>query len=150
MPSRAPVYKAAPMTVSYNWTGWYAGVNVGGVWGSTNTTANLNFAPEIAVAGTVNLRGSGFTAGGQLGYNWQFNNIVTGLEADIGYTSINASRSAPVPGFVNQVDQSFKSNWLGTFRGRLGLAWDRSFLYVTGGLALADVNLNDTIVRKQL
>jgi len=136
--------RAAP--AAYNWTGFYAGVNVGGVWGSADTVAALNpnnFAQSIITAGTADLTASGFTGGGQVGYNWQFNNIVTGLEADFNYTGLSTSRSAPTPPFVNQVDQSFRSRWLATVRGRLGVAWDRTMIYGTGGLAVADVDLSD-------
>jgi outer membrane immunogenic protein len=142
----APAYAGPPAPI-YNWTGFYAGINAGGVWGTSDATANLDpidFNPALAATGTAKLKASGFTGGGQLGYNWQFNNIVTGLEADFNYTGINASRSAPTPPFVTLTNQSFKSNWLATFRGRLGLAWDRSIFYVTGGLAAADINLSDS------
>src|SRR3954466_13468216 len=33
MTARAPAYKASPLPVAYNWSGFYAGVNVGCGWG---------------------------------------------------------------------------------------------------------------------
>ena len=35
-----------------------------------------------------------------------------------------------------------KNNWLGTVRGRVGYAWDRVMPYVTGGLAVGDIEAN--------
>ncbi len=138
--------KVPASVASYNWTGWYMGLNAGGAWGVSDTSPNLpaGFAPAVVATATAKLSGSGFTGGGQFGYNWQFNNVVTGLEADINYTDLNTTRSALVPGFINQVDQSFKSDWLTTFRGRLGLAWDQTLVYATGGLAVADIRLMES------
>jgi len=71
-----PVYKApvlAPVPV-YNWTGFYVGVNAGYSWGQQD-----NSISGTAV-GTNKV--NGFIGGGQIGYNWQVNQIVFGLEAD--------------------------------------------------------------------
>jgi outer membrane immunogenic protein len=36
--------------------------------------------------------------------------------------------------------QKTSSKWLGTVRVRLGYAWDRGYLYATGGVAFGDVS----------
>jgi opacity protein-like surface antigen len=43
MRAPAPVYKAAPAAVVpyYNWTGWYAGGNIGYSWGRTKSDFGL-------------------------------------------------------------------------------------------------------------
>jgi opacity protein-like surface antigen len=55
--------------------------------------------------------------GGHVGCNWESANFVYGIESDIG--------------FGDDID------YLATIRGRLGAAWDRSMIYVTGGVAFA-------------
>src|SRR5262245_61711530 len=79
---------------AYNWSGFYAGLNAGGAWGHSNTgTATVNDPPLADYFGSANTalinaagaqRGnaSGFTGGGQVGFNWQAGNTVLGLETD--------------------------------------------------------------------
>ena len=70
-----------PPAPVYSWTGWYAGVNIGGSFGRAADTATYG-APAVPFASTSsNL--DGVIGGGQIGYNWQANNWVLGLEADI-------------------------------------------------------------------
>jgi outer membrane immunogenic protein len=37
------------------------------------------------------------------------------------------------------IDSSTKNSWFGTVRGRMGVAFDRSLLYLTGGLAVTQL-----------
>ena len=53
---------------AYNWTGPYAGLNLGYEWGKV--TNNVT-------------EPSGIAGGGQIGYNWQMSQFVFGLETDI-------------------------------------------------------------------
>lgn len=62
---------------------------------------------------------SGVIAGFHLGYNWQRGNIVFGVEGDAS--------------FDGALD-----NYLASLRGRIGLARDDAFFYITGGLAIRD------------
>ena len=103
---------AAPVN---NWTGFYAGLYAGGVFGrgksSTNSdcttpgTHNGVFCQTTdpdpsANVGAVNATGSNsvsstkFTGGAQAGYNWQTGNIVYGVEADFGAFQIKGSRTS--------------------------------------------------------
>lgn len=146
----------APVAV-YNWTGFYAGLNVGGVWANTDIdyTASLfgfSGAPGAAFlnAGTSGrLKTSGFTGGGQVGYNYQTGAVVWGLEADLNYTGLSGTRFIALnfaPIGVNITDpftQTMQSNWLATFRGRLGYATGPLLFYATGGLAVANVSYTD-------
>ena len=83
---------------------------------------------------------SGFIGGGQIGYNYQLNNFVLGLEADIDGATGRGSSSVVLSNDIfifPQATQSSQSlDWLGTLRGRFG--WtpvDRLLIYATGGLA---------------
>src|ERR1051325_1853341 len=89
---RAPAYTKAPppMAPAFTWTGFYIGLNAGGKW--------ANVDQDITSGGTAfTLNGnnaSSWIAGGQIGYNWQFNQIVLGIEGDID--AHDFSRSAVV------------------------------------------------------
>jgi outer membrane immunogenic protein len=71
---RAPARYVAPVAV-YNWTGFYVGIEGGGGWGFARQRDALGFN-----SGGYNV--SGGLVGGTLGYNWQINRLVLGLEAD--------------------------------------------------------------------
>jgi outer membrane immunogenic protein len=145
-----PMYKKAPpppISPVYNWSGWYAGVDGGGGWAQNRsiivneTQAGLPFIsgtwPGFGSVGSRNASG-GF-GGGQIGYNWQADHWVFGVEADIQGANIRSSRSVTLP-YINAANTitlgvTEKLDWFGTVRGRIGYAWDRFLLYATGGLA---------------
>lgn len=143
----------APALVSpaYNWSGFYLGVHAGYTFGEDeDITTTGQAAGNIAnVAGgarpaRVNLDREGFIGGGQMGYNWQVGpNWVLGLEADISYVDIRRDVTvvtAPLAG-GGSLNNTFRTRmeYFGTVRGRIGYAWDRTLLYVTGGLAYAEI-----------
>lgn len=130
LPVKAPVYKAPPVKL-YNWTGFYVGINGGGLWGKSSFT-------YVATGVDVGGNNSGGMIGGTIGYNYQFpSNWVIGLEADWDWASAKASNPCPNPAFsCNNKIQS-----IGTLRGRLGYAWDQWFLYGTGGFAWENVKV---------
>ena len=66
----------------FSWTGFYIGANIGGAWSNGSITDNVTGAQ-------LNSNSSGFIGGGQIGYNYQFNTFVLGVEWDIDGTSIN-------------------------------------------------------------
>jgi outer membrane immunogenic protein len=123
--SVAPIYKAPPLVApsAYNWSGFYLGANGGGAWGTSNWDS----------AGSFNL--SGAVAGGTAGYNWQLGRTVLGLEGDLDWSNLNGTTTALCPAGCKT-----SNDWLGTFRGRAGLAFDRFMPYVTGGLAVGDIH----------
>ncbi|HRF10370.1 MAG TPA: porin family protein [Xanthobacteraceae bacterium] len=131
---RAPAYYKAPPVAVFNWTGFYVGGTVGYGWGSNR---HLNTTTGI---GSQDFDVDGFVAGATLGYNWQGpgSNWVWGLELDVSYADVNGV--LPVaPGFGCVGGCTTDLKWFGTFRGRLGYAFDRSMIYATGGLAFGEV-----------
>lgn len=157
LPRKAPAY-TPPVAPVYNWTGFYAGLNAGGVWGNSDVTYTFSTfgfsggpgAALLASNTTGNENTSGFTGGGQIGYNYQTGAIVWGIEADIEYTGLKKTRNvavdlAPIgaPGVTDTFSQSMESNWLATVRGRLGYATGPWLFYATGGLAIAEVKYSD-------
>jgi outer membrane immunogenic protein len=141
--SISPLYTKAPVaSAAVNWTGLYAGVNVGGVASGGSVKDSLDPALGNPNSGDQNdLFKAGVIGGGQVGYNWQLApSWVVGLEGDI--SGLNAKRSTCDINDCQTNDPlifSTRTDWLATVRGRVGYAWDRSLLYVTGGAAFAGV-----------
>jgi outer membrane immunogenic protein len=122
MPTKAPAY-VAPMT--YNWTGFYLGLNGGGGFGRSEFNGTLP-------SGSFDTSGGLF--GGTIGYNWQTGPFVLGLEGDIDWSGIKGSGTC---GVATACD--VRNDYLATIRGRLGYAIDRWMPYVTGGAAIGNV-----------
>ena len=147
----APVYIPPPFT----WTGFYIGVNAGGVWGTGNTQSTLYSygVPWLGsfYNGSLGSGGSGFIGGGQAGYNWQTGAMVLGVETDFDGTSLSRSVSGVGPTFAGLTGNwaawngdsllyngSARMSWLGTTRARVGFVAtpdNRLMIYGTGGLA---------------
>jgi outer membrane immunogenic protein len=142
---KAPPYKA-PMAAPYSWTGWYIGANAG--YGLGQKQGNYAFGPGAPgpAAETFNAMPAGGFGGGQLGYNYQLNNIIVlGLETDIQGAGISDSRTCLltcVAGASALIDQ--KLNWFGTTRARLGWVSGPVLTYVTGGIAYGETETGVT------
>ena len=146
MARRAPAVVAA-----YSWAGFYGGVHAGYGWGDGDTTIGLTDAAGIlqgaAARGIFPLRYSydrdGYVAGGQIGYNFQADRWVWGVEADISATGIDGSSTVTtnVVGFAfpNTSTVSQEMNWFGTVRGRLGYAVNNWLFFGAAGFAYGNV-----------
>ena len=138
-----PTSKGAPMAPVvyapvFTWTGFYVGLNAG--YGFTNNRDVTFYSSTGAVfTSTSRNNDGGFVGGGQIGYNWQFGQIVAGVEADIQYADLGGKNNGFAPIFTSRGNSS---NYFGTVRGRVGYAFDRALIYVTGGLAYGDVGNN--------
>jgi outer membrane immunogenic protein len=143
--------KARPMVPAatiYNWTGFYIGGNVGGAFdnrSSEDPSGNFLLPGNLPTAFSASITRSGFTGGGQFGYNWQIGTWVWGLEADFNYVDFRSKSVSAVEPFATAFGSGAPpntftynvggQNFFGTVRGRVGYAWDRVLLYATGGLA---------------
>jgi outer membrane immunogenic protein len=134
-----PMPEPAP---AFSWDGFYGGVSGGYAWGKTKGTDLNGWAVPFEdegegfepVSGTA--KGDGFTGGGQIGYNFQMNQIVFGAEADISYLNVSGKSGRDPEYGENYVASD--DGYLGTVRGRLGFSFDRFMIYGTGGLAYGD------------
>lgn len=163
-----------PPPAVFSWTGFYVGLNAGAAWGRSDveTSVSCDFVPgfaaayfcfpgggqanaaAIAAAGTGSMSGSGFTGGGQIGYNLQSGNVVFGAEFDVEAFNLKLSRQASgaylvsvLPGLAGNtftVTSSLDTRWLFTARARLGLAFDSVLVFATGGLAVTDLRASHT------
>lgn len=127
---RMPI-AAAVVSPVFNWTGFYLGAHLG--YGSGSTGWVFLTGP----ATTVPSNPKGAFGGLQLGYNWQINNFVLGLETDLSIAGFRDSDPCPNPA----VSCFTRSNWVGTTRARVGVAADKALFYVTGGLAYGDTRV---------
>jgi outer membrane immunogenic protein len=124
-PPAAPYSKAPPMvSPATNWSGFYIGA-IGGY-----ASENSSDGPGI----------KGGFGGGTVGYNWQFTNIVAGIEADGAFADVNNSATEIVAGIP--VSASAKVDAFATGRGRIGVAFDQVLLFGSAGLALADTKVS--------
>ncbi len=122
-----PVSYGAPM--GYDWSGAYGGATVGAAWSSFDTvygSPSSNFAFDS----------SGFSFGVLGGVAAQVQNFVFGLEADISFTDLDETR------VITGTPITAEQDWISTFRGRAGYAFDRFQVYGTGGLAAGGVEVS--------
>ena len=150
LPSKAPAM-VAPAPAS--WTGWYVGINGGGVWGSTDPAmgqllpdsffAVANRQTVLATGSTIG-NNSGGLVGGQVGYLYQMGPAVLGLEAGFDWMGVNQSSNNTAV-YPNNVPITFnwnlnaKADWLFTLLGRIGIDMGSWYPYVTGGLAVSEL-----------
>jgi outer membrane immunogenic protein len=127
-----------------NWTGFYIGLHVGGQFGHAETvdlaedpfnrTYQFNsIGPDPRPWGYDQ---SGVIAGGQVGYNYQWNWLVLGIEADGGYMNIEGSAAEPESVTRHRNGDTVgrsDSDFYATFRGRVGVALNQWLFYATGG-----------------
>lgn len=128
-----PYTKAPPMAAAvYNWTGFYLGADVGYGWGrSTGTLATAAGLSPV----NYSLDPSGVIGGGFIGYNFQFTNVVLGVEADWQASDLNQGGNFVLAAPLTTYTIRTKVNDYGSVRGRLGLAFDRWMIFGTGGFA---------------
>lgn len=141
-PGGAGGYKGAPVLFT-SWTGFYAGINGGGAWGTSNDLIFVDGDPAIKGDAGRFRNGGGF-GGGQVGYNWQgvwHPLLVLGVEADIQGAGISDHfvRSASYYG-TTVFDGKQDIGFFGTVRGRIGYTSGNVLVYGTGGFAYGGVN----------
>jgi outer membrane immunogenic protein len=125
----APPPMVAPI---YNWTGFYIGANGG--WGENHNCVDFINGAGVAVASGCRDR-SGGLIGGQLGYRWQANQFVFGLEAQGDWADLSNQRVSLInPALSTRT----KTSAIGLFTGQIGYAWNASLFYLKGGAAVTD------------
>ncbi len=120
---------------AFNWTGLYVGLQTGYTWGNTDATGAVLGANQSYGYDTT-----GWVGGGHAGYNWQMQNLVVGIETDIEAASLGGDGRSAL-GLRHETDL----NWIGSTRGRLGLAYDRTLFYATAGWAYGDVKVSNAV-----
>ena len=152
----------------FDWSGFYVGANAGVSWGDTSLDFDIEPGTTGVVIPPADVTGlnaiaaddgnkSGFAGGAQAGFNWQFGSWVLGIETDYGFMDIDQHRTntyqsmislpivPPPPPTTYTVEQRVQSNWIWTVRPRIGYASGPWMFYVTGGLAMTEIDLETSI-----
>ena len=121
----APVEVPAAVSV---WGGFYVGGNIGYGWGDATFDDDGD---------DVDFDFDGIIGGVHVGYNWQVNHFVFGIEGDISATDFT---SGPVGGNSRIVGM----DWMASLRARAGIAHNNWLFYGTAGVAWADLHAEST------
>lgn len=121
-------YVKAPAAglAGYDWSGFYAGLNAG--YGTADQCWSSRERPSLG-CNTAN----GALVGGQIGYRWQFNSWVIGLEAQGDWADLTGSHPDPFAPFeFRETKRGF-----GIFSAQLGYALNNTLIYAKGGAAVS-------------
>jgi len=129
--------------VYYDWSGAYVGGNIGGVWYQQNQHfPTPNAVGPFAQSADFSTSGSDGIFGFHAGTQWQWGFWVLGVEAALsGCTSecrsVSGVNTSPVFGPTQFAAEKMTN--LFTLGPRLGWAFDRWMVFVTGGWASANL-----------
>jgi outer membrane immunogenic protein len=123
-------WAADPTVSAYDWSGFYLGAQGGYAFGDADHSFS-NGAPSD------NSDPEGFFGGLHVGFNHQMDGFLLGLELDAELADIDGSFNN-LTGITSS--GSTDINAQGSLRVRAGLPMDRFLPYLTGGVALADVD----------
>jgi outer membrane immunogenic protein len=140
---------------------------------SSNCNLNVfttgNVTTPVTAVGTQPFHNNGWTGGGQVGFNFQYQWAVFGIEADFQAFrpkgSANYSGSYPLnPGTVPcsvsgpaaaqsnfggcgfGFTEESNGKWLTTLRGRVGAVWGSFMVYGTAGIAWAKMDFTSNFI----
>lgn len=124
---------AAAPAAAFDWSGFYVGA-AGSLGVISDSSANgiATFDPSQGSAGAFAV----------LGYNWVNNNVVYGIEGDIG---VLRAVGTLTEGGTDYDAWSLNIDGVASLRGRLGFATENLLLYGTAGLAAANLNFETGI-----
>lgn len=116
----------------YDWSGLYVGLHAGYLWGDVDVEEDDD---PIATGGSID----GFVGGALAGFNFELDPLVLGIEGDFGFTDVDGDGRVQPP----EPDFSYDLNWNAHVRARAGFAFDRALIFVAGGLAIADLDIDE-------
>jgi outer membrane immunogenic protein len=125
---------AAEVVAAYDWTGFYVGGFGGWAFGESqgsNTPPFGGFDDGGPI--TIGVDPEGGFVGGTLGFNWQRNWLVLGVEGEGGFNW--ADDSTTVGDDFGEVEYG----WYGAITGRVGFAANRALFYGEGGAVFAEI-----------
>jgi outer membrane immunogenic protein len=125
-----------------SWNGYYAGIHLGAAFPHLHLNDIGDGSRSFANAGTA---GQGFDASGggvafggaQVGYDFQKDSLVYGLQGDIGWMNLHANKVDP-GSTDSQTKVGLNRGMYQNATGRFGKAAGSALFYVKGGLALYD------------
>lgn len=140
-PAATNIYDAAAIERGGAFDGFYVGtVLSGGIFDSYRAD-NDGYLTDNSSWTSTDLAGG---AGIQFGHDWQRGNRVLGIVGDFNWLNSDAvTRDNPNSGDVTPNSVKTTLGWMSTLRGRAGVADDNTLIYLSGGVALADI---DTVI----
>jgi outer membrane immunogenic protein len=163
-----PIGKAPVMAPPvFNWTGFYVGVGLGARWDENEWTTTclqpVTFNPtctppesafplQFATGNPTTFDPDvGFRVSGYIGYNWQFQNWVLGVEGDFAWAD-NDQTVFGIPGTFLAGNlgaltdtASVNDKFDASFRGRAGFLFaPQALVYVTGGVSWLEKEVSAT------
>ena len=133
LPSGKEMKQVAPAPLpECNWTGFYIGLNTGGQFGHSEDKDLDGYNADGQQWGYSE---SGVIAGGQVGYNHQWNWLVLGIEGEGGYMNLDGRGVEPAAANFEGSDTHGESDsdFFTTLRARVGIAMNTWLFYATGG-----------------
>jgi outer membrane immunogenic protein len=161
--------KAPPPPAPTSWSGFYIGGFGGWGWNGRNDWGCVD-VPALGVEGACGFDGliginhsqsalSGGVAGGQIGYDWRWDRVVLGVQADGMWANIHGDSGNPLSvdgrcGFTDNHDQSVDCRTnikaMADFTARAGyLFWENTLIYGKFGINWSSIDfqvLNDVAV----
>lgn len=137
---------------SKNWTGVYLGGQLGEAWGYNDIKQDTQFGTRLGYRSDYD---SSFIGGGYVGFNWQINQFLVGVEGDGNgvnlskygnclYQSFGVGNPEPGSCFIPAYDFELQSPWQAAARARVGWIWAQTLFYVAGGVAFTEVKATYT------
>lgn len=145
MAADMPVAPPPAPVVYYDWSGFYAGFSIGGVWYDVDRHYQQVNLPGFPAA-TYTSSGDDVIIDFHGGLQWQWGPWVLGFEVgySIGWWDMRSTVALPNPPFggggPGGLQAYNKISDLITAGVRLGYAWDRLMIYATGGWANAEIH----------
>jgi len=112
----------------FTWNGFYIGGNLGGAWAHhdwNDSLFGLNF-------GDGNNNGV-FIGGAQVGFNYQVNNFVVGVEGTFDWAATNNNNTTGIVVNGDLIRVTSNDTWISTLAARFGWAIDRLLIYGKAG-----------------
>lgn len=125
LPVKAPIVKAPPSVAPYNWTGFYVGGHAGIAAGK------FDWSFPGTTSAPINHNFSKFAGGAQLGFNYQINWLVLGIEGSGTFGNMNSESACPNAAVTCRSEMG----WIAAATGRVGYARDNVLFYAKGGAA---------------
>lgn len=128
----APGLQTVVTSDSVDWSGFYAGFNVG--YGLGNEDAvDLQAFPDGDGVEFGAIAPEGFSGGVQAGVNVQHGSVVFGIEAGLNGADYSGESEETIDGITTTASTSV--DWYGTLGARAGVAVGQALIYGTAGLA---------------
>jgi outer membrane immunogenic protein len=134
LPVKAPPPPPLPI---FSWTGFYIGGNVGAAWTNRHVTDSFSGLEFSRASDAV------FVGGGQIGFNYQINAFVLGVEWDVDAVGSNNNRvgnGVLIGGAGPFAVRNSGDRWMSTLAARLGVANDHWLAYIKLGVGEVGVS----------